>query len=237
MSKPDSSGPPPSKKQGSALTVPPPTHRREEDESGFTSILRRLIDATPGAIAAALVDAEGETVDYVGASLAPFDLKVAAAEFRIVLAQIERGKLSDHGGGTRRMEVRAARRTLVVDALPDGYALLSVLHANAAFGHANRALDAALQDLYREAGWNAPPELTRWHPVEVKVAPQGTPRLVRVDLGWRPVAVIGRVATGLQRGEIGYRVALQGSETEVTLVRGRDERWWADLARESLDEG
>jgi hypothetical protein len=216
---------------------PPSKHAREEDETGFTGILRRLVIATPGAIAAALVDVEGETVDYAGENMDPFEVKVAAAEFRIVLMQIESGKLSEHGGAPHRLEVRAARRTFVVDALPEGYALLSVLTRSAGVGHADRALDTALHDLYREAGWQAPPELHRWHEVDVKLAIDGKPRLLRVEIGWRPVRVIGKVVAGLHRGEIGFRVALQGSETEVTLVHGRDQRWWADISAELLTEG
>lgn len=218
-------------------SVPPPTHRRAEDETGFTTILRRMLEATPGAIAAALVDVEGETVDYAGASLDPFDLKVAAAEFRIVLVQIESGPLAEHGGALQRLEVRGARRTFVVDALPDGYALLSVLTRSAAVGHAGRAVETAMHDLYIEAGWQAPPELHRWHEVDVKLARDGKPRLLRGEIGWRPVAVIGTVVGGLHRGETGFRVALQGSGTELTLVRGRDDRWWADLPAELLTEG
>lgn len=218
-------------------SVPPPTHRRQEDETGFTAILRRMLEATPGAIAAALVDVEGETVDYSGASLDPFDVKVAAAEFRIALSQIESSKLSEHGGSPQRIEVRCVKRTFVVDVLPDGYALLFVLTRSAGVGHADRALDTALHDLYIEAGWQAPPELHRWHEVDIKLARDGKPRLLRVEIGWRPVNVIGTVVAGLHRGEAGFRVALQGSDTEVTLVHGRDDRWWADIPAELLTEG
>jgi hypothetical protein len=222
----------------SKTSRPPPasTHQRQEDETGFTGILKRLLLATPGAMAAALVDVEGETVDYAG-SMDTFELKVAAAEFRIVLMNIESSRLSEHGGAPHRLEVRTLRRTFVIDVLPDGYALLSVLGRGAGVGHADRALDSALHDLYREAGWQAPPELHRWHEVDIKLAPDGKPRLLRVEIGWRPVRVIGKVVGGLHRGEVGFRVSLQGSETEVTLVHGRDQRWWADIPAELLTEG
>jgi len=154
-----------------------------------------------------------------------------------VLVQIESSRLSEHGGAPQRLEDRTARRTFVLDALPDGYALLSVLTRSAGVGHADRALDTALHDLYREAGWQAPPELHRWHEVDVKLAHDDRPRLIRAEIGWRPVKVIGKVVAGLHRGEIGFRVAMQGTDTEVTLVRGRDDRWWADLPAELLTEG
>ena len=53
------------------------------------------------------------------------------------------------------------------------------------------------------------------------------PTAIRIDVGWRPVKVIGKVATGLQRGELGFRVGV--GDVEVTLVRGLDDRWYGDL--------
>jgi hypothetical protein len=215
---------------------PGSTWAREEHETGFTAILSRLVAATPGAIGAALVDAEGEAVDYAGDTIEPFELKVAAAQWRIVLAEIEKGKMSELGGAPRRLSVLTARRSFVVDALPDGYALLSVMRRNAALGHADRAIDAALHDLYVEAGWSAPPGLVRWHPIDVRCGDEGRPNAVRVQMGWRPVLSIGKVVGGLQRGEIGWRVSAERGSLEITLVRGRDDRWYADVAPYELQE-
>ena len=206
---------------------PPKSFVRIEHETGFTAILGRMLAATPGAIGAALVDAEGEAVDYSGATIDPFELKVAAAHFRIVLQELEQGKLTDVGGVPRRLSILTSKRMFVIDCLPDGYALLSVLHRTAAFGHADRALDAALHDLYREAGWNAPPGVLRWQELQVKCDTKDRPSAIRIDVGWRPVKVIGKVVAGLQRGEVGFRVGV--SEVEVTLVRGLDDRWYGDL--------
>jgi hypothetical protein len=206
---------------------PPKAFVRIEHETGFTAILTRMLAATPGAIGAALVDAEGEAVDYSGPTIDPFELKVAAAHFRIVLQELERGKLTESGGLPRRLSILTSKRMFVIDCLPDGYALLSVLHRTAAFGHADRALDAALHDLYREAGWNAAPGVLRWQELQVKCDPAGRPTSIRIDVGWRPVKVIGKVAAGLQRGETGFRVGV--GDVEVTLVRGLDDRWYGDL--------
>jgi hypothetical protein len=206
---------------------PPKSFVRIEHETGFTAILSRMLAATPGAIGAALVDAEGEAVDYSGPTIDPFELKVAAAHFRIVFQELERGKLTEAGGLPRRLSILTSKRMFVIDALPDGYALLSVLQRTAAFGHADRALDAMLHDLYREAGWNAPPGLLRWQELEVKCDAKDRPTAIRIDVGWRPIKVIGKVAAGLQRGEIGFRVGV--GDVEVTLVRGLDDRWYGDL--------
>jgi hypothetical protein len=216
-----------------ATDRPPGQWDRKEHETGFTAILARLLEASPGAIGAVLVDAEGEAVDYAGDRIDPYDLKVAAATWRIVLQDIERGPLTERGGAPRRLVVRTTKRSFVLEALPEGYALLSILHRTAAFGHADRALDAALRDLYREAGWAAPPGLFRWHEVEVDVE-RARPTRIRVHKQWVPVHVIGKVAAGLQRGEVGYRVGFERSASELTLVLGRDERWYADAAPDAL---
>ncbi len=213
------------------------TYAREEHETGFTAILLRLLRATPGAIGAALVDAEGEAVDYAGDRIEPFELKVAAAHWRIVLAEIELGALSKRGGATRRLSVETTRKVFVIDALPDGYALLSILAGDTATGgDADRALDVALRDLYVEAGWACPPDLFHWHEVDVKTGDGARPISVRSGKAWEAVRVIGRVATGLQQDEVGFRVGVGSEDCELTLVRGRDERWYADLPPESIQQ-
>ena len=212
---------------------PPKSFVRIEHETGFTAILGRMLAATPGAIGAALVDAEGEAVDYSGPTIDPFELKVAAAHFRIVLQELEQGKLTEAGGTPRRLSILTSKRMFVIDCLPEGYALLSILHRTAAIGHADRALDAALHDLYREAGWNAPPGVLRWQELQVRVDAKDRPTAILVDVGWRPVKVIGKVVAGLQRGEMGFRVGV--GEAEVTLVRGRDGRWYGDVHSSELD--
>ena len=216
-----------------ATDRPPGSFDRKENETGFTGILTRLLAATPGAIGAALVDSWGEAVDYAGDSMDPYDLKVAAAHWRIILQDIELGPLTVRGGAPRRVMVTTTRRTFVIDVLPEGYALLSILRRDAAFGHADRALETALRDMYREAGWHAPPELFRWHEVQVEVE-GARPKRIRVKKKWLPIHVIGKVAQGLQRGEVGFRIGLDQSLSEVTLVLARDERWYADYEPDAL---
>ncbi|MGZ3418408.1 MAG: roadblock/LC7 domain-containing protein [Polyangiales bacterium] len=208
------------------------TYKRVEHETGFTAILSRHVAATPGAYGAALVDAEGEAVDYAGNTIDPFELKVAAAHWRIVLADIDKGKHGEMFGQTRRLFVHTDLKAFVLDALPEGYALLSILDAKASFGHADRALDATLRDLYREAGWQAPPGAFRWHPLDVELDARGRPLRVRVRKQWADVTSMGRIIAGLQPGELGFRVAVPIADIELTLVRGRDERWYGDLPLE-----
>lgn len=206
---------------------------REENGTGFTAILARLLAATPGALGAALVDASGEAVDYTGTGIDPYELKVAAAYWRIVLQDIDRGPLAARCGTTRCLMIQTGHLTFVLDALPEGYALLSILKRNAAYRHVDCVLDVALRELYQEGRWPMPPGRFRWHPVEVEVENFGRPIRVR-GREWRPVHIIGTVAAGLVSGELGFRVGVHGSLLEMTLVLGRDRHWYADVPRTAI---
>lgn len=207
-------------------------YARPEDETGFTGVLRKHVEQTPGALGAALVDGQGEAVDYVGDYIDPFDIKVAAAHFRIVLNDINDGRLAVEGGPTARLVVLTDKRGFVLTSLPEGYALLSILKANAALGHADRSIDATLRGIYREAGWPSPPGAFRWHPIDVEIDPRARPHRIRVRHQWTAVQPIGRVVHGLQPGEVGWRVDVPAAECEITLVLGRDDRWYGDLPLE-----
>ncbi len=97
---------------------------RDQSDSPFSAILSRLCEDS-GALAAALVDGEGETVDYAGL-LSPYEIKVAAAEWRIVLAVARESRLPGISSATG-MTIRALRRTFLIESMPDGYAIVLCL--------------------------------------------------------------------------------------------------------------
>src|SRR5262245_15824785 len=156
MSRPD----PP--RNGKRSGVPPPP--RDQEPSTFTVILERLLAATPGSFAAVLVDAEGETVDYAG-GFDPFELKVAAAHWQIVLSEV--GAEAPKLGEVRQLTVRARQRSYLVRRVQENYAVVVVLHRHAAFAVSERALAEADARLSREAGWAEPRAQSRWFGVEV----------------------------------------------------------------------
>jgi len=195
---------------------------REQHESAFTAILVGLVRRVPGARAAALVDFDGETVDYAG-SLDPFTLKLAAAHWRIVLQQMT----ASGGPDVRWLWARARTSSYLVSALPDGYALTLVLGRGAGFGGWRRAIASCARDLGEEAGWSwhgAPPP--PWFPVDVLTDAKRRPLALRCGEGHRPVEVLGAVAGGLGRRERGWRVRFDG--IEATLVREPGGVWYAD---------
>jgi hypothetical protein len=188
-----------------------------------------LLRRVPGARGAALVDAEGETVDYAGRG-SPYETRVAAAHFRIVLDEA-RGQASL--GEVRSIVARAARASFAVHALPDGYALVIRFARGAGFRGATRAIPVCIQWLADEAGW--PPAPRPWHAVDVVCDERGTPRGARMskladsasaDRG-TPVEVLGRYRPGLPEREKAWRVRLP-TGLELTLVHESSGFWYVD---------
>jgi len=199
---------------------------RDQRESAFSVILTDLVGRVAGARAAALVDSEGETVDYAG-SADPFAIRVTAAHWRIVLDQ---ARTQAAFGGARMVAVRSERRSYLVHALPDGYALVVILaRGSSVLGHA-RAIAACMHRLTDEAGWQAPADV--WTAIDVRGDRSGRPVSLRVRGATRFVEVLGAVVGGLGRGERAWRVRLLSGQ-EVLLVRerrGRRGYWYADQA-------
>jgi hypothetical protein len=210
---------------------------REEELSAFAPILADLLRRVPGALAAALVDMEGETVDYWGA-LDPFDIKIAAAHLQIELGQLARfGKL----GTVKSLMIRGARRSFIARVLPDDYALVLVLGRRAGFTASRRAFDVCEAAIKLEAGWSRAP--SPWYVVEVTRDRRGRPARLRwpspssslpshdkgkkARLGRGVAAEVLGTLAGLQPRERGYRVRLATGK-EVTLVREAGGFWYAD---------
>jgi hypothetical protein len=202
---------------------------RDQAPSAFASVLMRLCDST-SALAAAFVDAEGETVDYA-AKVSPFDIKIAAAESSVLLALLAGSKVPSWPE-TEELIVRGSRRTLFIRSLEDGYALVLLLPAHA-FRVSRRAVCEAARDIAREAEMHRLPsrgseEEDQWFRVEVRTE-EGTrrPDAVWLDGGWRKVDVLGRLVDATARSEVAYRARL-ATGAEFTLVREAFDRWYAD---------
>jgi hypothetical protein len=211
---------------------------RDQPESAFASILEALVASVPGARGAALVDLLGETVDYAGRG-APFDLRVAAAHWRIVL---EETRSQTSFSGLKWLAVRAARGTYVVHALPDGYALVLVLVRAAGLFGWDRAVGTCARALGEEAGrhWGSLSGPS-WFSVEVVSDARLRPRAIRLANELRPLEILGTLvrpagpAAGgalpldLAHRERGWRVRLE-TGVEATLVREPGGVWYADEA-------
>jgi hypothetical protein len=203
---------------------------RDQSDSPFSAILARLCDDC-GALAAALVDGEGETVDYAGL-LEPYEIKVVAAEWRIVLAVVHDSRLPGfHQVST--LTVRASNRSYLIEALPDGYAIALRLPRHG-FNVSRRAMGQAVRELSHEAGLEQKSARGQVHWVRVKVRTPAASRLLRrpdaiwLREDWSPITILGRYqARDLSRSELGYLARL-ASGAEVFLVREPLGVWFID---------
>jgi hypothetical protein len=204
---------------------------RDQSDSAFSSILGRLCDDC-GALAAALVDAEGETVDYAGL-LDPYDIKIMAAEWRIVLAVVEEARTLLLRGVSS-ISVRARGRSYLIEAMPDGYAIALRLPRHS-FNVSRRALSQAVREIGSEAAIELPEARTQLHWARVHVRTPDRQDQLRPDaiwLGdrWSPITILGRYqARDLRRSERGYLARLV-TGAEVFLVREPLGVWFIDNA-------
>jgi len=190
----------------------------------------QLCDAT-SALGVALVDAQGETVDYA-AMLDPFDVKVAAAEWRIVLKLVRSSNVA-LWSGARQMIVRSQRKTFATIALEEGYAIVLVMHRHA-FAISGRALGEAVRELSREAGLSLPAGFDdgseRWSRVDVRTLDDDPrrPQAIWHRGAWHDVVILGHYSARSKLGtELGYRARLR-SGAELTIVREPLGRWYVD---------
>lgn len=201
------------------MSAPP---ARDMVASPFAPILDGLISRIPGAFAAALVDAEGETVDYAG-NIDPFDIKVAAAHWQIILKQLE--ELS-YLGKPNRIIVRGTSRSVIVRTLQDGYSVVLLVTRRGGFASSERAFSACIYALNIEAGWKTASRLPPWFPITVLTDDKKRPhRIVYGGLA-ESVEVLGHLV-GLNRGELGFRIRL-ASGPEITIVREPGGHWYAE---------
>ncbi|HSC85818.1 MAG TPA: hypothetical protein VLC09_01045 [Polyangiaceae bacterium] len=209
-------------------------YERDQALSPFTPVLAELCRAS-GACSAALVDQEGETVDYAGRG-DPFEIRVLAAELRLLL---QHTKPTVHFSRTSSLMIRARRGSFFILSLPEGYALVVRLGRRAA-GISERCLSIAVRELCEEAGFSSPrsrrsdlppgvepPRQWRRVRVEVEEGQTRRPRAVETNAGLASVEVMGRVAGEGSRREQGFRVRLTNGE-EGTLVRERLGRWYLE---------
>ncbi|HEY1956489.1 MAG TPA: roadblock/LC7 domain-containing protein [Polyangiaceae bacterium] len=202
------------------------TAARDQAESPFATILGDLVRRVPGAFAAALVDWDGECVDYAVArrvEIDPFDIKVAAAHWAIVVDEISRRPAL---GAVSTIVCRGEKRSFILRALPDRYALIILLKKRAGFVSVTRALDACERALAHEADWTLPKGRGIWFPVDVEIDERDRPTWLTMGSLSSAVEVLGAL-TRLHRRERGFRVRLP-SGGELNLVREAGNRWYAD---------
>lgn len=200
---------------------------RDQTPSSFAPILGRICTSA-GVVGAALVDADGEAVDYAG-RVEPFDIRVAAAEWRIVFSRLCRARFEPFRA-THQLMVRGEHKSFAAVLLPEGYALVLQLLPRC-FRVSPRALSEAVREICDNAGLSPGADGTaQWMRVQVDESPhpERRPRAVWVHRRWLPLEILGRwVGPDLGRGETGYRVRL-ATGAEISLVREPLSHWFAE---------
>jgi len=201
---------------------------RDQTATPFSVSLGRFCDAT-GALGAALVDSQGETVDYAG-PMDPYAIRVAAAEWRLVL-DLVLVRRALRLAQTLSLVVRADRASFAAVPLGEGYALVLRLPARC-FAVSPRALSEVVRDLCREGGITPPAawQEARWSRVEVRssAGPVRRPLELWHSGRWWRLEILGRYAPdALGRRELGFRARLEVG-SDLTLVREPPGVWYAD---------
>lgn len=209
------------------------TQSRDQAHSAFTAALARLCSSLP-ARCAALVDGQGETVDYAG-RLSPFEIRIAAAEWQIVLDRSRECRSVQFARVTK-ITVRSRHGSFCVVPLTEGYALIVQL-ATGAFSASDRAWSEAIRIVCDEAGLPIPDvhKGRQWTLVLVREGRNRRPASLWHEDDWRRVEVIGRYHDReLGDRELGFHVRLENG-LETTLVRERLGRWFSDHSRFDLE--
>lgn len=115
----------------------------------FRDILRRAVEATPGAVGGAFADAEGEMVD----SFAHYDAHewaVLTAHYGVVLAQLHAAFSLWHFGAPEYFMVQHAKLGIVIHTVEGGYYALMAVSDPARVTGALSSLSASVAELQRE---------------------------------------------------------------------------------------
>lgn len=203
---------------------------REQAITAFSRILEHLCVDT-GSSAAALVDKEGETVDYHSVSLSEYDVRVMAAEWRLVLGALQRSRIGA-AAGPHRVLVRAARASFAVIELAAGYCVVLLLPRRS-FDFSERALAVGLAALCQESGlelMRGVSKRERWKRVRVKTADNDERKPVALwrSNAWHSLVILGRYQrVDLAGRDLGYRARMEDG-AEFGLVREPLGLWYAE---------
>jgi hypothetical protein len=226
----EASAPPRAASKGGAAVVP--REPRDQSESPFTKILEGLVARVVGAEAAALVDAEGETVDYAGEG-PPNEIRIAAAHWGIILREL---RAQRSWATLAWFLIQTDRTSFLVQALPDGYALVVRLPVELVFFRFDRALAVATLAMAHEAGWSFE-RTSVWRPVDVILDASGRPAALTLGGVGQSVELLGRCADAFEGvgvlQERAWRVRIAFG-AEAMLVCEPSGFWYADEPLEEL---
>lgn len=123
---------------------------RDQLPTVFAGVLRRLVRAVPGAIAACFCDLEGEAIDYWG-ELDMFEIKVAGAQLAGMHEDLRR-RLGPFLGSAPIVQLRSERGSYLYVPVSDDYYVVALGSAYASWWEAMEDVSRARMELRVEAG-------------------------------------------------------------------------------------
>lgn len=133
--------------------------QRDRPTSPFGQVLARFIAAHPACLAAVLVDAEGECVDY--ATVLPvFDALVTGAQLAALSTGVAASLAAQGAGALVMWAIEAAQRAFVVRRVADDLSVVFAVASEGLGAHLLRAAAPLAEALRREAGVDTP----AWEP-------------------------------------------------------------------------
>jgi hypothetical protein len=228
----------------SSTTAPPASGRDGQLRTEFWAILDALCHSSGGALAACLVDEEGETVDMaarqvvtdrgLAPSMVAYRIKLCGAHWQLVMRHAARGRqLSD----VRQIWVLADDFGYLIARLQHDYVLALACRPESLGSISHRAIRQCEVDLCLEAGWDVPdPHAPCWRRAGVRLDPRGDPMELRLRDAWiGGLEGLGAVET-LAAFERGFRVRTPAGH-DLDLVREPSGFWYAGGSLETLVRG
>jgi hypothetical protein len=213
------------------------SRRDHQAESPFSILLDELIAAHAFVRGAAIVDSEGESVDYAG-ELDPYEVRVAAATFQLLITELSE---CHRLGEVHQVVMLMGRAGYLLRILDPSYCLLVVLRKAGTFCVSERLLHELETRFLDEAGLPVAkrPTMTR---VDVEMTSRGPrarpvrirplPRRESEPREWTELEVLG-VLVGSNPGERAFRVRLS-TGAELTLLRDASRLWFTEEKLEQL---
>lgn len=200
-----------------------------QDASPFAGLLEDLLDAMPYLRGGAIVDFEGETVDFAG-EVDTFELRVAAATMQLMLSELRQNA---HFEELLEVRISTGRQGYVVRALDASYSLVLIPRPLATFVLSERVLLEVEHRILLEAGLSPRAPLD-WFRAEVRLDGRRRPTKIRAASSlldfeppaWLDVEVLGAVVEQAAAPRV-FRIRLE-SGAELTLLREGRGLWFVD---------
>jgi len=119
----------------------------------FKTILKRLVERTPGAIGAIMIDHDGETVaDFTATTY--LDLPAIGAHQGVILHMVKRVMAGrSENGDARHIGISTNMAKIAISTIHDGYSLVLLIKRNSFLGKAFMESRKAVAEVEQEMGW------------------------------------------------------------------------------------